>query len=61
VATAGEGSVSVSFDVSAEPGSKDWFYQTKYGAAYWQATLQYRKFRYAPGHAAFSRRSRLFF
>ncbi len=48
VASATEGSVSVSFDVGSEaaPGSKAWFVQTKYGFAFWQATLSYRLSRY---------------
>src|SRR5262249_39927976 len=49
VSSANEGSVGAQFDAGserAEPGSKAWYYQTKYGAAYWQATLPYRSFRY---------------
>ena len=45
VSQAGEGSVSASFEYS-EPGSESWFVQTQYGAAYWQATLNYRRMRY---------------
>jgi hypothetical protein len=47
VTSASEGSVSVSADYQA-PGSAAWFAQTKYGAAYWQATSAYRSFRYLP-------------
>jgi len=39
--SAGEGSVHVSMDMKA-PDSAAWFMQTKYGAAYWQASLPYR-------------------
>ena len=41
-----EGSVSASFENDYPPGSAQWFQQTKYGAAYWQASLPYRLFRY---------------
>lgn len=41
-----EGSVSASFENDYPPGSAQWFQQTKYGAAYWQATLAFRLFRY---------------
>jgi hypothetical protein len=43
-----EGSVSASFTNDYPPGTPQWFQQTKYGAAYWQATLPYRLFRYRP-------------
>lgn len=46
VASASEGSVSVSTDAGGVPGSAAWFLQTKYGYAYWQATRQYRTFQY---------------
>lgn len=45
VSQAGEGSVSAGFEY-ATPGKQAWFVQTQYGAAYWQATLPYRSFRY---------------
>lgn len=45
VTSGSEGSVSASFEYNA-PGSAAWFAQTQYGAAYWQATLRYRSFRY---------------
>ena len=32
------------------PGSAQWWQQTKYGAAFWAATSQYRGMRYVPGH-----------
>lgn len=45
VASATQGSVSVTADMGAQPGTAAWFNQTKYGAAYWQATAQYRTMR----------------
>ena len=48
IASATEGSVSVSVDTGALPGSAAWFQQTKYGLSYWQATAGYRTMRYVP-------------
>ncbi|KVI49567.1 hypothetical protein AWS52_24540 [Enterobacter cloacae subsp. cloacae] len=49
VASASEGSVSVSTgEVPVSPSSW-WYLQTPYGAAYWQATGRYRVFQYVPG------------
>jgi hypothetical protein len=45
VASAGEGSVSVSLDY-APAGTNAWFNQTQYGAAFIQATSAFRGFRY---------------
>ncbi len=47
--TATEGSVSVAAAMDGVPGTAAWFMQTKYGAAFWQATAQYRTMRYVPG------------
>ena len=47
--SASEGSVSVSADMGPVTGSSAWFLQTKYGAAFWQASARYRTFRYFPG------------
>ena len=50
VASAGQGSVNVSLDMgSADAGSPSqaWYMQTKYGAAYWAATAQFRTARYS--------------
>ena len=44
-----EGSVSVHLDMGAVPGTAAWYMQTKYGAAYWSATKQYRTMRYLTG------------
>ena len=48
VTSASEGSVSVSTAITV-PGSAEWFAQTKYGFAYWQATAQNRMMHYRPG------------
>lgn len=47
ISSASEGSVSVQAEWkgSGSP-SEDWYTQTKYGAAYWAATAQFRTFRY---------------
>ena len=42
---ASEGSVSASFE-NLTPGTAAWFQQSQYGAAFWQATLSVRSFRY---------------
>jgi hypothetical protein len=47
IASAGEGSVNVSTELKL-PGSAAWFTQTKYGAAFWQASAAYRMMRYVP-------------
>lgn len=48
LSNATEGSVSAQFeyDTGLAPGSQAWYVQTKYGAAYWAASLPYRLFRY---------------
>lgn len=51
IASATEGSVSVTTDVGPMTGSQAWFMQSRYGAAYWQATAPYRTFRYFPGQS----------
>lgn len=45
VSQAAEGSVSAGFEYLA-PGSHAWFTQSQYGAAFWQATVSLRSFRY---------------
>ena len=47
ISSAGEGSVNVSTELKM-PGSAAWFTQTKYGAAFWQASASYRMMRYVP-------------
>ena len=49
VSGATEGSVSVQVQMDMPPGSAQWYNSTKYGAAYWAATAQYRAARYIPG------------
>jgi hypothetical protein len=47
--SASEGSVSVQADIgdaTAGSPSQPWYMQTRYGAAYWAATAQYRTARY---------------
>lgn len=48
VSNATEGSVSVGTEY-AVPGTAAWYSQTKYGAAYWEATKRYRMALYLPG------------
>lgn len=50
VTSAGEGSVSASFDYQVV-GSAAWFAQTQYGASFWQATTSLRGFKYRAGAA----------
>lgn len=45
ISGANEGSVSVQTEYQA-PRSASWYLQTKYGAAYWQASAQYRTMQY---------------
>jgi len=52
VASASEGSVSVSTDFPQNPNSA-WYTQTQYGAMYWQATMAYRTVNYRPGATRF--------
>jgi hypothetical protein len=47
--SANQGSVSVQAQMDFPPGSAQWYMQTRYGAAYWQATAAYRQFRYRRG------------
>lgn len=47
LSSASEGSVSASFNtLEMTPGSGEWYKQTQYGAAFWQATSALRGFRY---------------
>lgn len=48
VNSASEGSVSVSTEMLLPPGSAQWFAQTKYGLAFWQASARFRTMRYIP-------------
>ena len=51
ITSASEGSVSISAgDMGAGDGpNAAWYYQTRYGAAYWTATAQYRTWQYFLG------------
>jgi len=49
VASATQGSVSVSVDMPGGTPGAAWFNQTKYGAQYWAATARFRTMRYLPG------------
>lgn len=46
ISDATEGTVSVRTELSGLPGSAAWYSQSKYGLAYWQATINYRNVRY---------------
>jgi hypothetical protein len=49
VSGASQGSVSAQFDYPAtQPGSGEWFAQSQYGIAFWQATSCYRGMQYSP-------------
>ena len=48
ISDATEGSVSVSAEMGVVPGTAEWFFQTKYGAAFWQATRALRTAVYRP-------------
>ena len=48
VAQATEGTVNVSVDAGPVTASQAWWMQTKYGAAFWQASMRYRTMRYVP-------------
>jgi hypothetical protein len=49
VSNASEGSVSVGLTMDLPPGSAQWWNQTKYGAAYWNASAPFRMMRYRGG------------
>jgi hypothetical protein len=55
ISQATEGSVSVSAEYGPASGTSAWFLQTKYGAAYWQATAQFRTMRYYAPYQPFAR------
>lgn len=56
ISSASEGSVSVSV-VYPDIAGAEWYTQTKYGAAFWEATKQYRIGRYFPGPGAYKNNS----
>lgn len=52
IANATEGSVSVATQFATpESGTEAWYYQTKYGAAFWAASAAYRTAFYVAGPA----------
>ena len=52
ISSASEGSVSAQFDMGTTPGTAAWYQQTRYGAAFYAATAQYRTMRYRVSRAA---------
>jgi expansin (peptidoglycan-binding protein) len=48
IEVAKEGSVDVRVDMGPPTVSGAWYNQTRYGAAYWAATVRYRNMRYVP-------------
>ncbi|RYY79936.1 MAG: DUF4054 domain-containing protein [Moraxellaceae bacterium] len=46
IASASEGSVSVSTDMGPVTNTQAWYIQTQYGAEYWNATAKYRTMQY---------------
>lgn len=48
ISGATEGSVSVQTQNDYPAGTVQWFQQTKYGAAFWAATAQFRTMHYVP-------------
>ena len=51
VSSASEGTVSVSADMGPTSAASAWYWQTQYGAAYWNATAKYRQMRYVKGQS----------
>lgn len=49
ISSATQGSISVQTELPVAAGMEAWAAQTKYGLAWWNATRQYRTFRYVPG------------
>lgn len=49
--SASEGSVSVSAEMGLPSNTSAWFMQTRYGAAFYQATATYRTFQYLSGNS----------
>jgi hypothetical protein len=48
IASATQGSVSVTADMGAQPRSAAWWNQTQPGASFWASTARYRTFQYSP-------------
>src|SRR5690625_4536430 len=49
VASASEGTVSISLDYGTMGNNERWYLQTPYGATYWQMTKRYRSMLYRLG------------
>ncbi len=49
ISNATEGSVTVATDMQTNPGSEQWFSQTRYGASFWAASAQFRRMEYVVG------------
>jgi hypothetical protein len=49
ISSVSEGSVTISSDYTATPGSHAWYLQTQWGAEYWALTAGFRTFMYVPG------------
>ena len=49
IASATEGSVSVSAEMPASSAGAAWYNQTPFGASFWQLTSKYRRFKYVSG------------
>jgi hypothetical protein len=52
ISSATEGTVTVQTDIGNQPASAEFWAQTPYGFAFWQATARYRRMRYVPGPPA---------
>lgn len=48
VASANQGSVSLTLDMGTTPANAAWWQQTQYGTMAWRALAPYRSFRYFP-------------
>jgi hypothetical protein len=48
ISTAKEGTVEVISEMGPPSASAAWYNQTRYGAAYWAATVKFRSFNYVP-------------
>ncbi|PVX61241.1 DUF4054 domain-containing protein [Paraburkholderia unamae] len=60
ISGASEGSVSVQSQNDYPPGTVQWYQQTKYGAAFWAATMKYRTMLYTRGPVPVSNPFNLF-
>lgn len=49
ISNATEGSVNVTATLDMPAGSPQWYAQSKYGIAYWQASAAFRTMHYVPG------------